>query len=316
MEVIINPTENQLETVLAGRDDNLESITPGESAIEPSNPDPNPDPSVPTPNAIVTPESPDSNATPVPDEQASEGLTANDLANQETPPETLPEQPAPANLDPESQYIVDNLPDITARITKDGQVQEINVKSWTQLPQDVEFASKRDELAFMNALTAQENKAAELQRTYQSNQQQTQTQEFEQRENASIREDLTKLQNENKLPKFKEQPDSAGFNDDPATKEVQKVLDFMNQRNNQYLENYNKGGSYRHIGFEEAFEMMPSTKETQVKNQRQAQEDTERQTRAGRVGGSATGDGLNMQKPTVKQGMSLDSIVERIENTW
>jgi len=91
----------------------------------------------------------------------------------------------------------------------------------------------------------------------------------------------------------------------------------MNEKNTQYLDRYNKGSAYKHIGFEEAYEMMPKTQETNTQTQRQTREDNERQNKAGRVGGNTgTEAQSNARKPTVRQGATLDSIVERIENEW
>lgn len=168
----------------------------------------------------------------------------------------------------------------------------------------------------MNALTAQENTARGLQQTYQNNQQQTQATEFETKEKAAINTDLTKLQNEDKLPKLLN-PDDPKFADDPAVKEIQDVLDFMNKVNNEGLENSNRGGNYYHITFEQAFNMMPKTQEINTRNQRQQQEDVERRQKAGNVGGNTgTENQLNIKKPTVRQGTTLDQIADRIEYEW
>lgn len=318
----MNPTELKVEQVLNGVDDDLK-------------PTPTPDP--PTPPTDVTPPTADNQVPPadppkpgdviVPEadlkdvpggDKTDEGFTADDVADKKNPKEDKPtDKPTepPQNLDPETQYIVDKLPDITTTILVDGKPQEVSVKSWTQLPQDVEFASKRDELAFMNALTAQESRAKELQTEYRTNQNQAQVTDFEQREATGIRSDITKLQTEDLLPKFKLQPDQPGFEDDPGTKEVQKVLDFMNKRNQDYLETYNKGGPYKHIGFEEAYYMLPDTQKKTAQEQAQKAEDEERHNKAGNVSTPTGLSNLNIKKPSVPRGTTMQQIADYYENT-
>lgn len=318
----MNPTELKLENILNSTDDNLNPLEPPKedatpppdpgTVVEPNNQDPPSDP--PADNSNDQPSDP-----PQDDNKGSddnEGFTANDVQEtDETPEEKEPEvKPTPQNLDPETQYIVDNLPDISTTILVDGKPQEVSVKSWTQLPPDVEFASKRDELAFMNALTAQEAKARELQSEYRNNQQQQQVTEFEQREAQGIRDDISRLQTNGDLPKFKVKPDDEGFNDDPATKEVQKVLDFMNKKNQEYLENYNKGGAYKHIGFEEAYYMLPDTRQQAARQVAQKQEDTERKQKADRVSGNTGLSNLEIKKPTVPRGTTLQQIADYYES--
>jgi heme oxygenase len=307
----LNPTELKLDSILADKGDDLTPIESTPNGDEPNlpTPDATPTPDAPVGDGDVTPPIPDASE-PAPTD--GERFTANEIAKEETPEEPAPLQPA----DPEAKYIVDNLPEISTRIMQDGKPVDVTVKSWTQLPDDVEFATKRDELAFMNSLTAQENRARELQNTYRQEQTQSQVNEFEQRENAAINEDLTRLQNEDKLPKLLA-PDDPKFADDPSTKEVQTVLDYMNEKNAEYLDRYNKGSAYRHIGFEEAFNMMPKTQEANTRSQRQTQEDGERQQRAGRISGNTGTDNKPVvQRPTVQRGISLDQIVERVENEW
>lgn len=246
-----------------------------------------------------------------------EGFTADEL--EETPEvETPPSpEPTPANvegMDAETKYIFDNLPNITARIKDGDGVKEIQLKSPTQLPENFEFASKRDEVLFMNAVSAQENRALQLQSTYQQQQQSTQNQQFEERENAMIRDDVAELQKEGELPKFKTQVGDPEFEKDPATQEVQKVLDFMEERNQQYLNDYNQGRPYRHIGFREAYYMFQRTgQSTQVAQQ---QEDRERKEIANRT---TTPRGLvptELKKPTVPRGTTVQDILNRIDAEW
>lgn len=304
----MNPTDVKLDEVLADKDDNLEVIATEEKpkAEDGSDVESTEDGDNGVEEAGTKPD--DS------EESEGDGFTANEY--EEEKPEAEPEKPAEApQLNPELKYIVDNLPLVSVRIMQDGQPKEVQIKSFTQLPADVEFASPRDALAFQNAMTAQEIKAQQLQGEFRQRQQATQTSEFEARENAAIREDITELQNAKLLPTFKVKPDEAGFESDPAAKEVQSVLDFMNGKNQEYLTKYNNGGAYRHIGFAEAYYMMPKTQERNANREAQKTEDADRKKVAGRVSGSTGLTNTNPTAPRVRRGMSLDEIVERAEQT-
>lgn len=305
----MNPTELRLNSILENRDDNLEEINKEEA--DGSKPSTGADDDAASTVADVDNDNGgDSSST---SEEEDTGFTANDL-EQEVEEPVKPEPPT--RSDPEIQYIADNLPDITARIVQDGKVSEISVKSWTQLPQDVEFASKRDELAFVNAVNAQEIRAQQLRQEYRTNQSTQQAQDFETRENAMIRDDITKLQNESLIPKFKVAPNESGFESDEGYKSAQEVLEFMNKKNEEYLATVNKGGAYRHIGFEEAYYMMPKTQKDQAKQEAQKTEDTQRKQKATNVAGNQNNSTPNIRKATVAQGTSLDDIVNRVEQEW
>lgn len=251
-----------------------------------------------------------------------EGFTADQLEAEATDADAK-DQPASAKvetpeintdgLNDETKYIVDNLPYITARIKDGDGVKEVQVKSPTQLPENFEFASKRDELLFINAQNAQENRALVLQSKFQQDQQNTQTQQFEERENAMIREDVAQLQKEGELARFKTKMDDPKFDEDPTTQEVQKVMDFMENRNQQYLAEYNQGRPFRHIGFREAFYMY---QRTEAPKTAQAQEDKERKELANRLTGNQGLTSTEMKKATVRSGTRIEDILNRIEQEW
>lgn len=221
-----------------------------------------------------------------------------------------------SGLNPEQKYIVDNLPYMVARIKVGDAVKELRVKSWTQLPDDVVFASKRDELAFFNATTAQELKARELQTKFQQDQSKRNMDDFERRENEANRQDIAELQRAGELPKFKVSPTDPKFNSDPATKEVQKVLDFMNERNKQYLDEYNQGRPYRHIGFKEAFNLYGKiAKAEEVKNT-QNREDKERREVAEKVGHNQGLAQKEYKKAAIKPGTRIRDLIARYEDEF
>lgn len=301
----MNPTDVKVEEVLDKHDEDLNPIEEpkedpkegAENEVKPTDGDTNPDDGTRSPS----------------DEEA--GFTAEELEQSEEPTEEENKPAQVQNVDPELKYIADNLPDITVRILQDGKPVSVSVKSWTQLPENVEFASPRDQLQFMNAMVAQENRAQQLQGKYRQDQETQLQSDFEARENAAIRSDITKLQNEGNLPKFKVGPDDSGFADDPNTKEVQTVLDFMNKKNQEYLEGYNNGRAYKHIGFEEAYYMMPETRQKEAQKLAQKQEDDARAKNANKLGNSSGGQ-PPQKTQGVRRGMSLDEIVDRVEREW
>ncbi len=253
------------------------------------------------------------------DPKDDEGYTADDLEAEEEPETPKPKKPEAneidtSGLDPEAKYIVDNLPYIVARVKDGDNVKELQIKSWTQLPDDVQFATKRDEMAFMNSLTAQENRALKLQEKFQQSQQQTQAKDFEERENTGIREDIAELQRDGDLPKFKAKIDSPEFDKDPATKEVQTVMDFMNERNEQFLKEYNQGRPFKHIGFKEAFYMYQ--RKNPGRSTEQEQEDKTRKEVADKFSPNRGLSSSELKKPTIKSGVGIEQILERIDAEW
>jgi hypothetical protein len=302
----MSATDDALAKATDGLGDDLKPIDP--NAVE------KPKEEAPEDPAKQEPETPEEGKNPKED-----GFTANELdepAVEEPEEPVKPVEPSPINtegMDPETKYIVDNLPFMTARI-KDGKgIKEVQVKSWTQLPEDVEFASKRDELAFTNALTAQENRALSLQAKFQQDQQTTQSQEFEEKINTMIREDVAELQKEGEIPKFKTKMDDPDFDKDPATQEVQKVLDYMEERNKQYLAEYQQGRPFKQLGFREAFYLY---QRTEAPKNAQRQEDQERKELAERLTGNRGLASAEMKKPTVRPGTRIEDILNRIDQEW
>lgn len=244
------------------------------------------------------------------------GFTADEVEELEVaePPKAKEVQEISTDgLDAEAKYIVDKLPVINTRIKDGAGFKDVQVKSWTQLPDDVEFASKRDELAFMNALTAQENRARDLQNEFRSNVQQEQNKEFEARETVAIREDITKLQKDGLLPKFKVKADDPAIEKDNAYQEAQKILQFMNERNEQYLKEYNQGRPFRHLGFEDAFHLYQRQSPSK---DNQKQEDRDRREVADKVGGNRGLATNTLKKATVRSGTRIDQILDRIDAEW
>lgn len=296
----MNPTENKVAQALDKLDDNLNPV----EGTDPPKADDKPEP--PAPKEPQTPEAKDK-----PGEE--EGYLADDGDSEEPskPAERDPqEQTKPGNLNPEQQYIYDNLPAIGVR-GADGRMYSVKVD--TELPEDFDFVSKAEERAFYRNLSAQEINARELRSQFQQSAQSLQTQEFEARENESIRQDVADLQREGQMPRFKLKVDDPKFDTDPAAKQMQEVLDVMAERNEQYLKEYQQGRAYRHIGFNEAFSIWQRTSDTGKQQTQQRSEDKERKNVANKT---RSGQGLTsaeLSKPVVRSGTSTRDLMARID---
>lgn len=247
-------------------------------------------------------------------EEEAEGYAADELEEESAEPEK-PAEPAKVSrsgLSDEQQYIYDNLPEIVT-YGKDGK--EYRVKTDAELPKGFEFADQLTMTAFMRNINAQELNARDLQRQFSEQQTSATSAEFEARENEGIKSDIADLQRSGDLPKFKLTPDDPKFANDKATEEAQKVLDFMNERNEQYLAEYNQGRPYKHIGFKEAFELFKRTNPGEIKSRTEHQEDSERQKIAKETADSNVGlASAEIRKPTVRSGTTTRDILNRIDN--
>lgn len=203
----------------------------------------------------------------------------------------------PGNLSSDLQYVVDNLPVLSVRgkTSPDGAVKTFQVKAAGQLPEEFEFASKREELLFTQALAGQELKAQQLQSQFYSNQQTKSAQEFSEKENKDIRRDIGVLQREGKLERFKLQPDDPKFNDDPGVVKAQGVIDYMNKVNAEYLELANKGGVLYHLSFRDAYRLMEQEVPPKAES-KQDKEDKERKTVTRKGAGAASSTPTGGQK--------------------
>lgn len=164
----------------------------------------------------------------------------------EAPPETE-EEITPVEvkeLPPWQKYIVDNLPNIqTVGHQGEGAKDKLfTVKRLEDLPEDFEFADRRTEIAFSAALASQEVNARELMNKYNTEQQQQQYQQFQNQEATDIQADITALQKQGVIDKFKYGEDEPEFNDDPAVKTANEIYDLYKKTNDSYLKD---GRTYR-----------------------------------------------------------------------
>jgi len=167
--------------------------------------------------------------------------------------EDIPEETKLEPLPEWQKYIVDNLPNIQVMGHEgEGKDKVYNVKRLEELPDDFEFASKRAELAFSAALSAQEINARDLLAKYQGEQSQRSQKEFEALEAVDIQNDVSSLQKQGILPKFKYPVNDPRFNDDPAVKESNKIYDFYQKINSDYFNKYQNSGRMYRVSYEDA----------------------------------------------------------------
>jgi len=232
------------------------------------------------------------------DEDEPSGSAAKlDPKKTETPPETT--------LSPELQYVVDRLPVLSVR----GKDRTYQVKAAGQLPEDFEFASKHEELVFNQALAAQEFKAQQLLNEFNQNKQQETFREYSEKENEDIRHDIGDLQREGELPRFQYLPSDKRFNDDPAVKAVQTVMDYMQEKNDAYA----KANRPYRITFRDAYDQLQKqiAKES-PDNSAQAKEDKERAEVSRRTGAGRTTN--NTPAPKARVARSMEDLLSRIDN--
>lgn len=241
-----------------------------------------------------------------------------------------PKAPTDANnvqLSPaEQKYLADNIEQIGEPVVFTGKVgdKEVSYKVYdvNQLPD----AFVPDSVVAFNKgvsrINAMNDKAQSMLNDYRANQSQTQARDFEQRENEGIRLDVADLQKEGRFPKFKVAPGTPGFDDDPAAQQMAEVLKVMAERNQLYLEQFNQGRPYRHIGFTEAFDIwersQPKTAAKSKEDAAQDKEDAERKRKAETPAANQGQNPNNMSKAVIPRGTTVRDILNRLDadDSW
>jgi len=242
--------------------------------------------------------------------EEDEGYVIDEDEEEEPAEEQKTEVKQPTNLNEEQQFIYDNLPTMSIS-GKDGKLYNIKVPG--ELPSDFEFANERDRIDFTAAVTRQEIKAGELQNSYKNQQLQKTSQEFTDRENKAIVDDIAELQKAGEIPKFKLQPTDKDFDSDPAAQLVDEIIDFMNHKNQQYLERSQAGQSYRHIGFEDAYYQYKRENPEKVRSERQREEDSQR-LNVGRQIGSRGANSEDTKLNIATSGTTTRDLYAMIDN--
>lgn len=249
-------------------------------------------------------------------ETADDGYTI-DEGEEEEEAESTPTETVTSKLDPEQQYILDGLNPITVRGTVGNSttIKEYQALSPEQLPSGFKFVDEREMAIAAKSFSMLESQATQLQNDFRNQQTQKNAKDFKEREDNADRADIGQLQRDGEIARFKTDPDDPKFTKDPAAVLIQEVLDFKEKQNTQYMEEYNAGRPYKHIGFNEAFAMY--RRSNPAKSSAQAKEDEERLDVAKRTTGSKGESATTAQKPRVHSGMTSMDLDRMIENlTW
>jgi hypothetical protein len=211
------------------------------------------------------------------------------------------------------EYVFEKLPAIKAHLVIDGKNKVLDIKSFNQMPAHYEWQSTAARDAFFAAYTGQETRAERLKNEFDSQVAQVQSQQFEQKQNIDIANDIEWLQKQGILPEFKYDSTDAKFNSDPAVKETNEIYTLWKKKNDEYASiNQKRMASdptqplYR-ISFKEAaYEYyMNKTKNNGQNNKTSIQQ--ERQKIATRTGGSPGAEPSN-QKPKAYSGMTQNDV--------
>ena len=201
--------------------------------------------------------------------ESEDGYTIDGDEDADTVEEKIEDKPA-GDLNPEQQYILDNIQPIVVQGTvgDSDKLQEFKVLSPEQLPVGFKFTDDRSREIASKNFSMLESQAQSLQNDFRSKQTVESAKAFREAEDTADRSDIG----------------------DPAVELVQKVLDFKEAENAKYLEAANQGKPYRHLGFEEAYYKYISKNPEKGRSEAQKKEDQEREKIARRTGKTNTSE--------------------------
>jgi hypothetical protein len=247
---------------------------------------------------------------------ADEGLDDGDAPTQ-VPPPTPQANPLPQSFTAQEQYVAQNIGQpITVRIkdTPDGAVRSVQAYSPENLPDNFYFATERDRLSAQLGFDNLSRKAETLIADYNNQQAQKQAQDFSSQEDRDIQRDIATLQRakvagKDGLDKFKFAPNDPRFEDDPAVKEMQQVLDYYNTENQtRWRDSQASGRQYRPLSYRDAFKIYRA--DNPVTPPAQKKEDTQRKeiTRSLAGGNRGSGEEPRQARPKLPRNASIDQI--------
>lgn len=228
------------------------------------------------------------------------------------------EEPAPVQLPPAQQYVYDKLPTITVRgrAKPGGDVKEFKIKVPEELPETFEFASARDAAIFNGNVSDQAYRANKLFEEYQQKEQDQKLADFQAQEAVDVRDDIKQLQKEGLLPKFKYASNDSRFNDDPSVQQVQKVLEYYNRKNAEYV---NKGKMYRTPFYDAALsyialnpEVKPQAKEDKKPADLKGKPERDKVNRAKKNENGSDANAKQRPRPA----RSISEILQRHAKDW
>lgn len=254
-------------------------------------------------------------------EKAVENVPESEDLELEDIPEETPKEPLPAW----QQYVLDNLPVIRVigHEGEDGNNKVFNVKRLEDLPDNFEFASKREELAFTQSLATQELNARDLLARYREEEMARSRKEFESLEAIDVQNDIRSLQRQKILPAFKYPENDRRFNEDDAVKLANEIYEFYQKTNQDYYTRYNGSGRMYRISYEDAayryFALHPDKANKPVeKEQPEPKKDKtpqqeQREKVAAKVSAPQGASGDGRQRP-LPPGTSLNRIYQLYKN--
>lgn len=224
----------------------------------------------------------------------------------------------------EQDHLVKNIGDPLIlnghKLDKDGNAVDYQIKAFSSrdIPADFQFNADVDRVQASEAFNRIEQKAENIIGQYRQDMTRRQAAEFERAENQAIKDDVAALQKEGRMPKFRVKPGEVGFDEDPAAQIMDEVLKIMYDRNQKYLDESRKGKAYRHIGYEQAYDIYertnPQRQAARAKDTAQTAEDKARKGKAER-GDSNRGEApKNIMKAAVPSGLSHRDIMAMLDD--
>lgn len=246
----------------------------------------------------------------------AEGDDPNKKAEEEKKTEEL--KPDTSGFSPEQRFIYDGLPTVTT-VDKDGK--QYQVKTFAELPADFEFANKRDELAFSNAMNAQESNARELQGKFRNNQAEEANKDFIRKEQLADKIDLNELQEAGEFPKFKIKPNEKGFEESAPALLMADVLEYKEELNKAAFERAQKNGTImRVVGFKEAYDLYRfydkgEKKAVDTKKKTAQQQEDEQRKGVARRQNKANGSAAkgSEQRPVLHSKRDIDNFIDSLD---
>ena len=206
------------------------------------------------------------------------------------------------------KYILDNLPQINVVGEQNGKVVNLTVKRAEDLPRDFQFTSEYDRQIFQQNIADQTQRAYQLMNQYNQSVQSQENAKFSQQEDREIQTDLADLQRDGELKKFKYAPNDRRFNEDPAVQEAQEVLSFMNEENQNRLNEANRTGRLiSRLTFKDAYYLY--RRQNPVNTPQQVQEDTQRKAASRKVAKAGRGTQEAQSRPRLPRNANIDQII-------
>lgn len=210
------------------------------------------------------------------------------------------------DLPEENKVVYNSLPYIEA-VGKDGNV--LKVKTPDQLPDDFDFASKKDEARFYNELQAQEMKATQMFNALDARRERASREEAQRAEARNVISQIEALQKDGTLPTPKAKNGTKEFDNDPAVLLINKVLGFRAEKLREIGANLSIADSL----------MLYKAQHPEEFAKKEAKGDKERSNIAKKVAGNSKSSGTainnddDKNKPQYyKAGMSTEDVLDRI----